>query len=173
MATRKTSQKKSASKTSARKRSANSRPRDALALLKADHKKVDDLVKKFEKARSASQKQKIADTICEELTVHARIEEMEFYPALREAGNKKLADLLDEANVEHQSLKTLIAQIRESAPGDELFDAKVIVLGEYVKHHVKEEEREIFPLARKTDLDLKALGAILSEEKDALMRSLA
>jgi hemerythrin superfamily protein len=173
MATRKTAKKKSTSKTPARKKSAGSRPRDALALLKADHKKVDDLIKKFEKARSASQKQTLANTICEELTIHAQIEEMEFYPALREAGNKKLADLLDEANVEHQSLKTLIAQIEQGSAGDDLFDAKVTVLGEYVKHHVKEEEGEIFPLARKTRLDLKALGAILSEEKEALMRSLA
>lgn len=172
MATRKTAQKKTAKGPAVKKSARRSPPRDALALLRADHKAVDELVKKFEKARSASQKQKIATQICEDLTIHAQIEEMEFYPALREAGGKKVDDLLDEAKVEHESLKTLIAQIEASGPDDELFDAKVTVLGEYVKHHVKEEEGEIFPLARKSDLDLKALGEILGEEKKLLKRAL-
>lgn len=170
MATRKTAARKSGKKTASRKSPA--RPRDALALLKADHKKVDELFKQFEKARSTGRKQEIASEVCLELTVHAEIEEMHFYPALRNAGNKKLAELLDEANVEHQSLKTLIAQIEEG-PSDDLWEAKVTVLGEYVKHHVKEEEGEIFALARKTRLDLKALGETLSEEKEALLQSTA
>jgi hemerythrin superfamily protein len=176
MASRNASKKKPAArttrKTAGRKSTARkSAPRDALALLRADHRAVDELVKKFAKARSTSQKQKIATRICEELTIHAQIEEMDFYPALREAGGKKADDLLDEARVEHESLKALIAQIEASSPADEFYDAKVTVLGEYVKHHVKEEEGEIFPLARKSDLDLKALGEILGEEKKALKRS--
>lgn len=171
MASRKASQGKSAaSSSSARKKSP---PRDALALLRADHKAVDELVKKFDKTRSASLKQKIATQICRDLTIHAQIEEMEFYPALRKAGGKKVDDLLDEAKVEHESLKALIAQIEASDPSDDLYDAKVTVLGEYVKHHVKEEEGEMFPLARKSDLDLKALGVALAEEKSELKRALA
>ena len=173
MATRKTAARKSTGKKTASRKKSPARPRDALALLKADHKKVDELFKQFEKARSTKRKQDLASEICLELTVHAEIEEMHFYPALRKAGNKKLAELLDEANVEHQSLKTLIAQIEQGPSGDDLYDAKVTVLGEYVKHHVKEEEGEIFALARKTRLDLKALGETLSEEKEALLQSTA
>ncbi|HET6545995.1 MAG TPA: hemerythrin domain-containing protein [Rhodanobacteraceae bacterium] len=164
MATRKTPPRKK----STTRKSGRTLPRDALSLLRADHRAVDALLKKYEKARAASQKQKIAGSICEELTVHARIEEAIFYPALRKSCGKKAADLLDEAKVEHASLKELIAQIENSSPSDDLYDAKVKVLGEYVKHHVKEEEGEIFPMARKSRLDLHALGAMLQERKDAL-----
>ena len=99
--------------------------------------------------------------------MHAQIEEEIFYPAAREALPSD--DLLDEAKVEHDSAKGLIAQIESSTPGDELFDAQVTVLGEYVKHHIKEEQNELFPKLRRARMDLKALGQALAERKDALM----
>jgi hemerythrin-like domain-containing protein len=160
--------KKSARKqTSSRKRSASSAPRDALALLRADHQMVQELFDKFEKTRSEDRKGAIAEQVCKELTVHAQIEEEIFYPAVREAIREK--DLIDEATVEHQSAKDLIAQIEGGKPGQELFDAKVKVLGEYIKHHVKEEQNELFPQVRKTKLDLRELGERLQARKQELM----
>ena len=140
---------------------------DAIALLKADHKEVADMLEKFEKARST--KGKLAQQICQALTVHAQIEEEIFYPAAREALGDEGKDLLDEAKVEHNSLKELIGQIEGSGPDDDLFDAHVTVLGEYVKHHVKEEEGEMFPKLRKSDLDLVEVGAQLAARKKELM----
>src|ERR1700710_1323492 len=114
--------------TSSRKRSASSStPRDALALLRADHQMVQELFDKYEKTRSEDRKGAIAEQICKELTVHAQIEEEIFYPAAREAIRQE--DLIDEATVEHQSAKDLIAQIEGGSPGDDLYDAKVKVLG--------------------------------------------
>ena len=146
-------------------RSRNS-ARDAIQLLRADHRKVQGLFDEFEKARGDDKKAALAQEICAELKVHAQIEEEIFYPAAREA--LKEQDLIDEATVEHASAKDLIAQIEQARAGDELFDAKVTVLGEYIKHHVKEEHNEIFPKVRKTRLDLKALGRELAERKEAL-----
>jgi hemerythrin-like domain-containing protein len=154
--------------TSSRKRSASSgTARDALALLRADHQIVQELFDKFEKTRSEDRKGAIAEQVCKELTVHAQIEEEIFYPAVREAIREK--DLIDEATVEHQSAKDLIAQIEGGQPGQELFDAKVKVLGEYIKHHVKEEQNELFPQVRKTKLDLRELGERLQARKQELM----
>jgi hemerythrin-like domain-containing protein len=102
--------------------------------------------------------------------VHAQIEEEIFYPAAREA--MKDQDLLDEAEVEHASAKELIAQIEAMQAGQELFDARVTVLGEYIRHHVKEEQNEIFPKLKKADIDLKGLGAQLAERKQALMNGM-
>ncbi len=113
------------------------------------------------------EKQSIAQQICLMLSVHAQIEEEIFYPAAQDS--IKEPDLVDEATVEHASAKDLIAQIESSDPSDDLFDAKVKVLGEYIDHHVKEEETEMFPQARKAKLDLEALGLQLSERKMALM----
>ena len=144
---------------------------DAIQLLRADHRKVQGLFDEFEKARGDDKKAELAREICAELKVHAQIEEEIFYPAAREA--IKDQDLLDEATVEHASAKDLIAQIEGMGPGDELFDAKVIVLGEYIKHHVKEEHNELFPKLKKTKLDLKALGEQLAERKEALMAEMA
>lgn len=141
---------------------------DAIALLKADHQEVADMLERFEKARSNA-KEKLAQQICDALTVHAQIEEEIFYPAAREALGDEGEDLLNEAKVEHESLKELIAKIEESGSDDELFEANVKVLGEYVKHHVKEEQNEIFPKCRKSDMDLKALGEQLAERKKQLM----
>jgi iron-sulfur cluster repair protein YtfE (RIC family) len=114
----------------------------------------------------------LARQICMELTVHAQIEEEIFYPAAREALGDEGEDLLNEAKVEHESLKELIAKIEGSGSDDELFDANVKVLGEYVKHHVKEEQNEIFPKCRKSDMDLKALGEELAERKKQLMNEM-
>ena len=140
---------------------------DAIALLKADHKEVAEMFEKFETARST--KSRLAQQICVALTVHAQIEEEIFYPATREALGDEGEDLLNEAEVEHNSLKELIGQIEGSDPDDELFDAHVKVLGEYVKHHVKEEEGQLFPKLRKSDMDLAELGEQIAARKKELM----
>jgi hemerythrin superfamily protein len=148
--------------------------KDACDLLDADHKKVQKMFKEYEeltesRARSAAQKKMdLARQICMELTVHAQIEEEIFYPACREA--IKDTDILDEATVEHQSAKDLIAQIEQGGEADEMFDAKVKVLGEYINHHVKEEKNELFPKARSTrKLDLLLLREQLESRKEELM----
>jgi hemerythrin superfamily protein len=141
---------------------------DVIALLKADHKEVSDMFERFEKARSTT-KPKLAEQICQALTVHAQLEEELFYPAAREALGEDGKDLLDEAQVEHNSLKELIANIEGSSSDEELFDAHVKVLGEYTKHHVKEEEGELFPKCRKSEMDLVALGEEVAQRKKELM----
>ena len=162
--------KTTASKKSASSKSASSRRTpDATALLRADHQAVQKLFDQFEKTRSEERKGAIAQQICQELTVHAQIEEEIFYPAAREALREQ--DLLDEATVEHASAKDLIAQIEGASPSDELFEAKVTVLGEYIKHHVKEEQNELFPKIRKTKLDLKELGERMQARKMELMEA--
>jgi hemerythrin-like domain-containing protein len=152
--------------------------KDACDLLDADHKAVKKMFKEYEeltgsKARSAAQKKlDLARQICHELTVHAQIEEEIFYPALREV--LKDTDMLAEAEVEHQSAKDLIAQIESMPEADEMFDAKVKVLGEYIDHHVKEEKNEIFPKARSArKLDLMAMRDELMARKEELMGEMA
>ena len=147
---------------------------DAIKLLKADHKEVSGLLEKYENGRlSKDRKVATARQICMALSVHAQIEEEIFYPAAREASVRDGEDLLDEAEIEHGSIKDLVSAIENASPDDdELFDARVKVLGEYVKHHVKEEENELFPKIRKSDLDLEAVGARLAARKEALMRAL-
>ncbi len=144
---------------------------DATKLLKTDHDEVDALFKKYKKLAEAEadgdERAPLAEQICLMLTVHATIEEEIFYPAAREA--EVDSDLLDEAEVEHATLEDLIAQIRSMSPDDELYDAKLTVLGEYVTHHVKEEEGEMFPKCRSSAMDLKAIGAEMAERKQALM----
>jgi len=163
--------KKSAQKSSsAAKSSAGSE--DAIKLLTADHKEVKALFKEYEKLVKAEagddEKQALAEQICVMLTVHATAEEELFYPAARDAlGDDE--DLIDEADVEHSTAKELIAQIQGSTPDDPHFDAKVKVLGEYIDHHVKEEEGEIFPKAKKGGLDTAALGAEIAARKEELM----
>jgi len=145
---------------------------DALKLLMADHREVKALFKEYEKLVKAQaedeRKQALAEQICEMLTVHTTVEEELLYPAAREVLEE--SDLVDEAAVEHASAKDLISQIRSMAPADELYDAKVTVLGEYVEHHVKEEEKEMFPKLRKTELDLKELGVSLQTRKSELQQ---
>jgi len=152
--------------------------KDACDLLDADHRAVKKMFKDYEtltgsRARSAAQKKMdLARQICHELTVHAQIEEELFYPALREV--MKEADLLNEAEVEHGSVKDLIAQIEAMDEAGEMFDARVKVLAEYVEHHVKEERNEIFPKARAArKLDLVAMRDELEARKEELMAEMA
>jgi hemerythrin superfamily protein len=152
-------------------RKAPTRAPDALKLLMADHKEVKTLFQAYEKLVQAeaegSKKQAIAQQICTALTVHATAEEELLYPAAHEVLTED--DLVDEATVEHASAKELISQIESMQPSDELYDAKVKVLGEYIDHHVKEEEKEMFPKLRKTELDLKELGASIQARKAELL----
>jgi hemerythrin-like domain-containing protein len=145
---------------------------DAIALLKEDHRKVSAQFEAFDKlvgTKAQARKLKLARAICAELKVHTRIEEEIFYPAVIAALPKE-QDLLDEAEVEHDGAQRLIAQIDAMQPGDDLFDARVTVLAEYIKHHVKEEHEEMFPKVRKTDLDLRSLGMRLASRKAELTR---
>jgi hypothetical protein len=143
---------------------------DAIALLKADHREVEDLFAKFEKA-GEGQKQAIAEKICDELKIHSMIEEEIFYPALR--GKIEDEDLLDEAYVEHDGAKVLINDIMAGAgSGDEFYDAKVKVLQEQIEHHVKEEEAPsegIFAQARDAEVDLVAMRDQMMARKQELM----
>lgn len=147
-------------------------PVDAIALLKQDHRTVEALFEEFEDADEQEQSQ-LAERICNMLTVHAQIEEEILYPAAKEAlEGEDEEDLVHEAAVEHESAKDLIAKVEGMTPDDELFEATVKVLGEYVKHHVKEEENELFHALKKTDLDLKEMGSQLAERKYALMEEM-
>ncbi len=151
----------------------NAKALDAIAMLTNDHREVKELFEQYDKLgeRASVKKRNLADDICMALTLHAMVEEEIFYPALRGAV-KQATDLLDEAQVEHASAKDLIAQIREMDPDDELFDAKVKVLGEQIAHHVKEEEQEMFPLAKKAGLDLVALADEMLGRKEEISATL-
>lgn len=143
---------------------------DAISVLMQDHKAVKKLFKEFESLKeedSDEQKAEIVQQICAQLTIHAQIEEEIFYPAVRDAIDDE--DLMDEAEVEHEGAKDLISQLEIMEPGDAQYDAKVTVLGEYIAHHVAEEEGRMFPQVKKAKLDLKALGAALHERKEELM----
>jgi hemerythrin superfamily protein len=149
---------------------------DAISMLKADHAAVKDLFKQFNALAEASapahqKKRTIALKICKELTVHAKVEEEIFYPAARAVLGRDEAPMMDEADVEHASCKELIGQIESMEPSENHYDAKVIVLGEYINHHVKEEEGEMFPKVRNAKLDLKGLGEHLVVRKKELMSS--
>lgn len=159
------------SRTSTRKSTNRASGPDAIKILKDDHKQVETWFDEFEKTNSGSKKQKLASQICLALRVHTQIEEEIFYPACREAGVEE--DMMDEADVEHDGAKKLIAEIEAGKPGDDHWDAKVTVLGEMIKHHVKEEEQRdgMFAKAKKADLDLKELGAELKARKDELMKA--
>jgi hypothetical protein len=141
---------------------------DAVALLKQDHRTVEDLFAEFEKASGSGRKEKIARQICLELSVHATIEEEIFYPACE---GKIEEDLIKEAYVEHDGAKVLIAEIMAGSPDSEYYDAKVTVLQEQIEHHVEEEEKRMegmFAQARKAGLDMDALGAELAARKEQL-----
>ena len=142
---------------------------DAIALLKADHRKVEGLFEDFEKATGSAKKAALVRKICTELTVHTMIEEDIFYPACR---GKIEEDTLDEAYVEHDGAKMLIAELIDSEPDDAFYEAKVKVLSEEIKHHVKEEEARsegMFAQARDAGLDMDALGEAMRERKAELM----
>lgn len=161
---KKTAAKKAPAKKSPARKAA---PQDAIALLRADHKVVSDLFEQFEKTRSDTRKAAIVAKICKELTVHTEIEEEIFYPAVKAA--LKDHELIPEANVEHASVKDLIAQVEGKTPDGEMYDARVKVMGEFVKHHVKEEHTEMFPKAKKTKIDMVALGQQMAARKQELM----
>ena len=141
--------------------------KDAIALLKADHEDVSHLFAEFEKTRSVANKKSLVAEICTALSVHAQIEEEIFYPAVKAALKDKL--LVPEATVEHAGVKDLIAQLEGVDPDGEMYDAKVKVLSEYVKHHVKEEQNEMFPKAKASSLDMAELGSQMAARKDQLL----
>jgi len=152
-----------------RARSEKPANQDAIEILMADHKEVKAMFKEFESLKendgADEEKAALVERICIALTIHATVEEEIFYPAVREAIDDK--DLMDEADVEHASAKDLIAQLEEGNPGDDHYDAKVTVLGEMIDHHVKEEEGEMFPKAKK-EIDTIAVGAELASRKAEL-----
>jgi hemerythrin-like domain-containing protein len=144
--------------------------KDAIKLLTEDHNKVKKMFKEFEKLCKKGEdegKEELATQICKELTVHSQLEEEIFYPAVREAINAD--DLMNEAVVEHASAKDLITQIQSMKVSDPMYDAVVTVLGEYVNHHIEEEQNEMFPKAQKSKMDLEEIGIELSERKEELM----
>lgn len=145
---------------------------DAITLLKNDHKKVKQAFAQYEELGPYAfvGKKKLADEICDELTLHARLEEEIIYPAFREKLTDS-KDLVDEAKVEHDSAKILIKEIKQMQADEDLFDAKVKVLAEYIEHHVKEEENEMFPLMQKSDVDLASLGKKITELKQQLSKA--
>jgi hemerythrin superfamily protein len=158
------------SRSRARRTSRASRARklDALQMLKADHRNVEALFTRFGRAKGDSQKDRIASSICEQLKAHAQLEEEIFYPAARVATSAP--DLMNEADVEHATAKDLIRQIEGSSPSDERYDALVTVLGEYIRHHVKEEEGEMFRKVRASGLDLQELGGRMQARRRELAR---
>lgn len=166
----------STAKTSTAKKSTteakSAKTQDAISLLRADHKLVEQLFEQYEKTRSPAKKQEIIEEICAELTIHAQIEEEIFYPQAQSA--LKDNEMVPEAEVEHATLKSLIAQLQEEDrdANAEMYDAKVKVLCEYVQHHVKEEQNELFPKVRESKLDLTDLAEQLQERKQELQARL-
>lgn len=154
----------------------NGKIQDAIALLTEDHNAVTKLLKKFEKlaendSKSPNkEKAELVKKICAELTIHAQIEEEIFYPAVRGAIDDD--PIMDEADVEHAAVKALITQLESMTPQDDHYNAKVVVLGEQVEHHIKEEQDEMFPKVKKSRLDLEALGAELMQRKEELQEEL-
>jgi hemerythrin superfamily protein len=146
-------------------------PLDAIALLKQDHRAVEALFEEFEEA-DESEQSGLATRICQMLTVHAQIEEEYLYPQAKDAFGEEDDEMVYEAEIEHGSAKELIAKIEASTPDDPQFKPLVKVLSEYIKHHVKEEEKEMFPSLKDTELDLKELGSQLAQRKMELMEQM-
>lgn len=167
---KKAATKKVAAKKSATRRSVPSGPPDAIRLLVQDHRDVHALFEEYqslaEDEADGAERKALAEKICGMLIAHTTIEEEIFYPAARESLSDE--DLLDEATVEHASAKDLITQIQTMSPDEPLYDAKVKVLGEYVDHHVSEEEGEMFPKCKRAKMDLVGLGERLSARKAEL-----
>jgi len=145
--------------------------KDAIALLKADHEAVAQLFAEYERTRSVSNKKMLVAEICTALSVHIQIEEELFYPAVKEVLQDKL--LVPEAIVEHASVMDLIVQLEGVEPNGEMYDAKVKVLSEYVKHHVKEEHTDMFPKVQDSSIDMVELGARMAARKDKLLAQAA
>ena len=151
---------------------ATAKQKDACDLLDADHKAVKKMFTEYEELTEArgntrEKRRTLAEKICRELQVHTQIEEEIFYPGIRKGVGDEM--LMNEATVEHMSAKELIAQIQGTDPGDPLYDARVLVLGEYVEHHVKEERTQMFPKARATKVDLVKMRDALQSRKEELM----
>ncbi|MEJ5999328.1 hemerythrin domain-containing protein [Paucibacter soli] len=144
---------------------------DAIAMLKADHAAVERLFADYGKASTVSSKQALVAALCKALSVHAQLEEEIFYPAVKAALKDKL--LVPEATVEHAGVENLLAQLQGQTPNGELYDAKVKVLSEYVKHHIKEEQSEMFAKAAAAKLDLAELGTRMATRKAELLAALA
>jgi hypothetical protein len=174
--TKKTKAKKAAErkaapkKTTARARS-GSDTMSALDLLEEDHREVEGYFDEYEDLEDEAEKEELATKICLALRVHTQIEEEIFYPAARKATEDD--DLLDEAKVEHAGAKRLVEEIEEMQVGDDLYDAKVKVLGEQVKHHVKEEEEELFPEVKSAKMDVEEIGKKLAQRKEQLLAELS
>lgn len=148
---------------------------DVLHLLSEDHKKVIDMFDEFEQMKKKGDtddeaKQILVESACTELTIHAQVEEEIFYPAARDAIDDM--DLLDEAEVEHASARQLMTELAAMQPDDDLYDAKFTVLGEYVKHHIQEEEKQLFPKVKKSDMDLDELAEEIRQRKMELREEL-
>ena len=156
-----------------RKRTGSRQP-EAIAMLIEDHQKVQKLFKTFGRTEDQQQQEQLATQICNELTVHSQLEEQVFYPAAREALEEDDAGLVEEATVEHQVAKELIEKIQQSRPHDEEYCALVTVLGEYVNHHIEEEQKELFPQLnkKKSAIDFDALGEEMMQKKQELMQEL-
>jgi hemerythrin-like domain-containing protein len=146
----------------------------AIELLMSDHRKVEDLFESYENEKDGdeSTRKQLAQKICNELKVHAQVEEELFYPWLRENLEEEDMEMVEEAEVEHQTAKDLIAQLEQADAVDEVFNAKVKVLSEYIKHHVKEEENEIFPEVSSEQEELDELGQEMAARKGELMEEL-
>ena len=156
-----------ARKTQTKTQSARSEGMNAIELLKHDHREIEEYFEQYEDLEDDAEKAELSAKICQALKAHTQIEEEIFYPAAREATGDE--DLLDEAVVEHAGAKRLIEEIESMEVGEDLYDAKIRVLGEQIKHHVKEEEEELFPEAERSDMDLKAVGEELEGRKMELM----
>lgn len=143
--------------------------KEVLSMLIDDHRKVQKIFKDFESEKDHKKRKAMVEEACNELTMHADLEEQVFYPFLREKNPEEFGDLLNEAKVEHASAKDLIAQLSAMGPEDELFSAKFTVLGEYVSHHVKEEEDELFPKIIKEKVDLRELLEPMAAQRQTLV----
>lgn len=156
-----------------RGRSTPRRSKDVLALLQEDHKRVQKMFRQFQKMdhTDVDGMSALVETACSELEVHAKLEEELFYPALREAfiGEEEQMEMLEEAQIEHDTAKGLIVSVRALQPGEARYAAAFTVLGEYVKHHIEEEESQVFKQAKKAKLDLQGLGEALKERRQQLM----
>jgi len=159
---------RSASKTSGS--SSRSRSQDAISLLTQDHRRVQKMFKqaqKLDREEDAEELQQIVQVACQELTMHTQLEEELFYPALAAAAKEADQDLVLEAQIEHNSAKQLIAQLEQMSPQDDSYQATFKVLGEYVNHHIQEEEKQMFPAAKKAKVDVKSIGQEILQQKEA------
>ena len=172
-ANRTAERKSSGSQTASRSKERQQASRNAFDVLEQDHREVEEWFDEYDELKDSDEDDKadLAKKICFALKVHAQIEEEIFYPRAREASQNN--DLIDEALVEHSTVKNLIGEIEAMEVGDELYDAKVRVLGEMVKQHIKEEEEELFPELQSTKMDLDAVGKELAERKQELMAEMS